>query len=233
MKSGYIKCNSAKIYYEIHGEGETIVFLHGNGEDSTYFKPQLEIFSKQYKLILIDSRGHGRSTFGTEELSLELMAEDVLNVLDALKIEEFNLLGFSDGGNIALTLAIEYPEKINSLVVMGANLKPNDIKLIERISVEIKYYLYKIFKVRNKEMQVLGLMVNEPHIKVEHLAKINIPTLVIAGEKDAIKEECTRLIANSIENSELKIIKGGDHFLSSKMPGIFNKILYDFIKKNF
>lgn len=232
MKSGYIKCSSAKIYYEIHGEGEAIVFLHGNGEDSTYFKPQLERFSKEYKLIFIDSRGHGKSSFGTEKLSLNLMAKDVLKVLDALGLEKVSILGFSDGGNIALTLAISNPERIKSLIVMGANLKPHDMKFVERVPVNIMYYSYKILSMKQEKMQVLGLMVNEPNIEVSDLKKIHMPTLVIAGEKDAIKEECTKLISKSIKNSELKIIKDGDHFLSSKMPKMFNNIFHDFIHRN-
>lgn len=230
MRNGYVRCNSADIYYEIHGEGEPILCLHGNGEDSSYFSPQIREFSKKYQVILIDSRGHGKSSFGEEGLSLDLMAKDVLVVLEELNIGRVHLLGFSDGGNIALTIALKKPKTIETLSLVGANLVPKDIKLFARIPIIIGYGMYSLFSL-NKKKGVIGLMVKEPCFKVEELNKIYIPTLVIAGEKDVIKESCTKLISKSIKNSKLEIIKGGDHFLSSKKPEDFNKIVLDFIRE--
>lgn len=231
MKNGYIKCNSANIYYELHGKGETILCLHGNGEDSSYFKPQIKEFSKNYKVILMDSRGHGKSSFGEEKLSLDLMAKDVLNVLKELNIDKVHLLGFSDGGNIALTIALKNPKIIKTLSLVGANLQPKDIKLFARIPIMIGYCMYSLFSL-NEKKAVMGLMVKEPCFKVEELNTINIPTLVIAGEGDLIKESCTELISKLIQNSKLEIIKGGDHFVSSKKPEVFNKIFLDFISNH-
>jgi len=228
MKNGYIKCNGVDIYYEIHGEGEPILCLHGNGEDSSYFKPQVEGFSKNYKVILIDSRGHGKSSFGDSKLSLNLLAKDVINVLKELNIDKVHLLGFSDGGNIALTIALKNPEIIKTLSLVGANLQPKDIKLFARIPIIIGYGVYNIFSI-NKKKEVMGLMVKEPYFKVGELNTIDIPTLVVAGEKDLIKESCTNLISKSIKNSKLAIIKVGDHFVSSKKPEVFNKIFSDLI----
>ncbi|HEY5524943.1 MAG TPA: alpha/beta hydrolase [Clostridium sp.] len=231
MKNGYIRCSGADIYYEIQGEGESILCLHGNGEDSSYFKPQMKDFSKNYQVIVMDSRGHGKSSFGEEGLSLELMAKDVLNVLKELNIDKVHLLGFSDGGNIALTIALKNPKIIKTLSLVGTNLQPKDIKLFVRIPIIIGYVMYSLFSF-NKKKEVIGLMVKEPCFKVEELNTIYIPTLVIAGEKDVIKESCTKLISKLIKNSKLEIIKGGDHFVSRKKSEIFNNIFLDFIREN-
>lgn len=230
MKNEYIKCNSANIYYEVHGKGETILCLHGNGEDSSYFESQVRAFSKKYQVIVMDSRGHGKSSFGEEGLSLELMAKDVLNVLKELNIDKVHLLGFSDGGNVALTITLKSPKIVKTLSLVGANLQPKDIKLFARIPIIIGYGIYSLFSL-NKKKEVIGLMIKEPCFKVEELNTIYIPTLVIAGEKDAIKESCTKLISKSIKNSKLEIIKDGDHFVSRKKPEVFNKIFLDFIRE--
>jgi len=230
MKNEYIKCNSANIYYEVHGKGEPILCLHGNGEDSSYFKPQMKDFLKNYQVILMDSRGHGKSSFGDEGLSLELMAKDVLKVLKKLNIDKVHLLGFSDGGNVALTIALKNPKCIKTLTLLGANLKPNDMKFLDRIPIKVEYYFYKLLSIKKDKKEILGLMVKEPKNKAKELNRINLPTLVIAGEKDAIKESCTKLISKSIKNSKLEIIKGADHFVSRKKPEVFNKIFLDFIR---
>ncbi|PRR83650.1 alpha/beta fold hydrolase [Clostridium vincentii] len=231
MENEYIRCNSANIYYEVHGEGEPILCLHGNGEDSSYFKPQIREFSKKYKVIVMDSRGHGKSSFGEEGLSLELMAKDVLKVIKELNIDKIHLLGFSDGGNVALKIAMKNPKKIKTLSLVGANLQPKDIKMFARIPIVIEYGIYSLISF-NKKKEIIGLMIKEPCFKEEELKTIFIPTLVIAGENDLIKESCTKLISKSINNSKLVIIKGGDHFVSSKKSGAFNKIFLDFIRKN-
>lgn len=231
MKNGYIRCSGADIYYEIHGEGDPILCLHGNGENSSYFKPQVEEFSKSYKVVLMDSRGHGKSSFGEAGLSLDLMAKDVLNVLKELNIDKVHLLGFSDGGNIALAIALKNPKCIKTLTLLGANLEPNDMKFLDRIPIKVEYYFYKLLSIKKDKKEILGLMVKEPKNEAKELNRINLPTLVIAGERDAIKESCTKLISKSIKNSKLEIIKGGDHFVSSKKSEVFNKIFLDFIRE--
>lgn len=231
MKRGYIKCNSADIYYEIQGEGEPVLFLHGNGEDSSYFSPQVKVVLEKYQVILIDSRGHGKSSFGDEGISLDLMASDVQIILKELNIGKVHLLGFSDGGNIALTIALKNPNLIKTLSLVGANLQPKDIKLFARIPIMMGYGMYRLFSL-DKKKEVIGLMVNEPYFKLEEINTIDIATLVIAGERDLIKESCTKLISKSIQNSQLEIIKGGDHFVSSKKPEVFNKIFLDFISNH-
>jgi len=228
VQSGYVKCGTADIYYEVYGDGIPIVFLHGNGEEMSYFKYQKEALKGKYKLIFIDSRAHGKSTFGKEELTLDLMSDDILNVLKELNLSEVNLVGFSDGGNLSIIMALKKLELFKTLVLVGANLKPQDIIFDERINIYNEIEVEK----DEKKKQILRLMTNEPNIEDSELCKIDIPVLVVAGENDVITEECTKRIKHNLKNARLKIIEGADHFLISKRPELFNNLLTNFINNN-
>lgn len=144
------------------------------------------------------------------------------------------LLGFSDGANIAMKFAIKYPEKIKALILNGGNLNTKGVKRTTQIFIELGYKITKMFSKKSEDakrnMELLGLMVNEPNIKIEEIHSIKIPTLIIAGEKDIIKESHTREIADNIPNAELSIIKG-NHFIANKEPKAFNNEVEKFLAK--
>jgi pimeloyl-ACP methyl ester carboxylesterase len=241
---GKTDVNGALICYRIFGSTsesdsgsrDTVILLHGNGEDWRCFKKQIGEFLKYYRVVAIDSRGHGSSTSGTGELTLSVMAEDVTAVMDALKIMRASIVGFSDGANIALHIALRRPERISSLVLAGANLCPGGVRLYYQLPVIISYGLLKaisLFSKRiQKKAQIMGLMVKEPKFKPADLNAINIPTLVLAGEKDMIKAVHTKLIARSIPGAKLCFIPGANHFIFDKEPELVNKKIIDFIRSN-
>lgn len=226
MENGYVKSGTADIYYEIYGSGTPIVFLHGNGEDMTYFKHQKEALKDKYKLVFIDSRGHGKSTFGSEKLTLDLMSDDIMHVLEELGLVNVNLVGFSDGGNLGIIMTLKKSELFNKLILVGANLKPEDIILKERIIINKEIEIEK----DEKKREILSLMTNEPNIEDEALKEIYIPTLIMAGDNDLIEEECTRRIAHNLKNSIIDIVKDADHFFIERKSEIFNEKLIEFIK---
>ena len=117
-----------RLYYEKAGDGEPLILLHGNGEDGTYFKHQMEYFSKDYRVIAIDTRGHGKSPRGEKPFTIRQFAEDLNGFMEEQGMEKAHLLGFSDGGNIALAFALRYPGKVESLILNGANLCPAGVK---------------------------------------------------------------------------------------------------------
>lgn len=221
-----------ELHYEETGEGEPLVLLHGNGEDSTYFKHQIPCFARNFRVIALDTRGHGKSPRGETPFTISQFANDLLDFLDARGIERAHLLGFSDGGNIALMFALAHPERVGKLVLNGANLYPRGVKHSTQLPVELGYHVAKLFapvspKARaNAEM--LGLMVNEPRIEPQELAALTMPTLVIAGTHDLIREDHTRLIAESIPNAQLALIPG-NHFIAAQNPEAFNQVVYDFL----
>ena len=219
------------MYYQEQGAGAPLLLLHGNGEDGTYFVHQMDAFAQHYRVIAVDTRGHGRSPRGTAPFTIRQFAEDLLDFMDALHLEKAHILGFSDGGNIALTFALRHPERVDRLILNGANLNPAGVKASVQIPIVVGYHIASLF--RNEKARqhaaLLGLMVKEPNFSPADLAKLTVPTLVIAGTKDMIREKHTRLIADSIPNTRLVLLPG-DHFVANKNPEAFNRAVLDFLQ---
>ena len=128
-----------KLYYRECGKGQPMILLHGNGEDSTYFENQIRFFSKKYRVIAIDTRGHGKSPRGTRPFTVEQFAKDLKGFLDEKRLRHIILLGFSDGGNVALTFSLRYPEYVDRLILNGANLNPLGVKAATQIPITVGY----------------------------------------------------------------------------------------------
>ena len=212
-----------QLHYTRHGSGEPLLLLHGNGEDSTYFVHQIEEFSKDFTVYAIDTRGHGKSPKGTAPFTLSQFADDLLHFMDSHGLEQPNILGFSDGGNIALIFALRHPERIRRLIVNGANLFPEGLQ--ERLLAAM-WRKYESFKLENTpeaefNQELFRLMLDEPQIDPAELSHLTMPTLVIAGEKDMVQDSHTRLIAANIPGARLSIIPG-DHFIAAREPAAFN-----------
>lgn len=220
------------LYYREDGEGKPLLLLHGNGEDGSCFKNQTEHFSGRYRVIAVDTRGHGRSPRGTAPFAIEQFADDLKCLMAELGIGKAVILGFSDGANIAMRFALRYPDMTDALILNGGNLDPSGIKRSVQIPIELGYRITKLFAGKSEEakkhMELLGLMVNEPNIRPEELRSIKAPTLVIAGTRDMVKRSHTELIARSVPGAKLAIIEG-DHFIASKEPERFNRVVGEFL----
>lgn len=220
------------LYYQEQGEGEPLFLLHGNGEDGTYFANQISFFSDRYRVIAVDTRGHGKSPRGTAPFTMEQFAMDLHSLMEKLQIQRGIILGFSDGANIAMKFALKYPDQVKALILNGGNLNTKGVKRNIQIPIEIGYRFAKLFAGKSEEakshMEILGLMVNEPNIRPEELCAIQAPTLVIAGTKDMIKTAHTELIADHIPNAKLSVIPG-DHFIANKNPKDFNREVENFL----
>lgn len=217
-------------FYTEQGEGFPLILLHGNGEDSTYFVHQTEEFSKYYRVYALDTRGHGKTPRGDKPFTLNQFTEDLLEFMNKKEIKKAHILGFSDGGNIALLFALQYSERIEKLVLNGANLFPSGMTLLTRLSVVLEYKFTCLFDNGNKlKKEMLELMINEPDIKPEELNSILNKTLVIAGFRDMIKKKHTELIAENMSNSELIFIKG-NHFIAKNNSKDFNMVVLKFLK---
>lgn len=219
-------------HYIEKGSGVPLILLHGNGEDSSYFRHQIDPFSRHFRVIAIDTRGHGLTPRGDAPFTIRQFASDLLSFMDAHSIEKANLLGFSDGGNIAMVFALAHPERVGRLILNGANLDSSGIKRSVQIPIEIGYRIARLFSGKSpearKNAEMLSLMVNDPNVSPDELARIQAPTLVIAGNKDMIKEPHTRLIAHSIPGANLAIIPG-NHFVANKNPEAFNAAVLQFL----
>lgn len=222
-----------KHFYIEKGQGIPIILLHGNGENCGYFQGQIDAFSEFYHVYAIDTRGHGKTPRGHMPFTIRQFADDLLGFMDDHQIEKAHLLGFSDGGNIAMVFAIQYPERVNRLILNGANLNAAGVKRTTQIPIEIGYKIARKFSDRSDSARVnaemLGLMVDQPNVAPEELAGIQAKTLVIAGTKDMIKEKHTRLIASSIPDASLQFLKG-NHFIANKQPQEFNSAVLEFLQ---
>lgn len=216
------------------GSGEPLIMLHGNGESKEYFEHQIPYFAKDYRVIAPDTRGHGETPKGTKPFKLWQLAEDLKDFMDEKGIEKANLLGFSDGGNIALLFALKYPEKVDRMILNGANIFPEGMAEPDFSKIVAAYERNKAALSEHPEKQdrfdMLALMVEEPHIRPEELHSLRMPVLVIAGTEDAIREEHTRLIAENIPGAESVFIEG-DHFIAHEKPEAFNRAVAGFLKE--
>ncbi|MGN1194736.1 MAG: alpha/beta fold hydrolase [Acutalibacteraceae bacterium] len=223
---------SVKLAYIEEGTGEPLILLHGNGESSEYFQYQLDFFSRFFRVIAVDSRGHGKSERGTGELTLQKIADDLLEFMDRLSIEKANILGFSDGGNIALLFALKHQDRIHKLVVDGANLNTSGVLGVFQAGVVIGHALLSLPAKRSQEAllkrEIISLMIDQPNITSEQLSKVTVPSLVLAGTHDIIKHGHTERIFAYLQNSRLCFIPG-DHMIAKNNPDEFNKTVYEFL----
>ena len=227
-----IQLEDFRMHYEEKGDGEPLVLLHGNGEDLGYFAGQMEYFRETYRVIALDTRGHGESERGTAPFTLEQSGRDLYDCLRKMETGPVHLLGFSDGGNIALAFGREHPEMVRSLILNGANLDPWGVKLSVQLPIVAGYGMVSLLapflRDCRRKKEILGLMVREPHYEKADLEALTMPVLVIAGDRDMIRESHTRRIAREIKGSRL-IILPGSHFLAKENKEAFNRAVEAFL----
>ncbi|MEE1944238.1 alpha/beta hydrolase [Pedobacter sp. KR3-3] len=222
----YITVNGIKLYYEIYGSGKPLVLLHGNGGSISGHKVRIADFKSKYKVIAIDNRAQGKSGDDGQELTYDLMADDINKLLEKTNIDSAYIWGQSDGGIIGLLLAMKHPDKVKKLAVWGANIQANEQAFAPKIYESI------ITGSKNgktiKERQLNTLMVNYPNMPFSDLNSIKAPVLVMSGDRDAINIEHTIGIFQHIPNSQLFVMPGATHFGAYEKPGLFNSVLLEF-----
>ncbi len=217
---GFVNCGDVNIEYGIYGveDGQPLLLLPPNGGDMHCFDGSiLPEMAKHYKVITVSPRGTGNSDKGEERLSFENMAIDTIKVLNYLEISKVNIFGFSDGGNLGMVINHMYPQRVNSLVVMGSNINPLGTGTFDQISIIWKYLglAIKAFftqdyeDIRRRDIQ--GLMVYQPNLSFADLREFDVPFLNIYGENDMIKRIHSKRITWSVEGAQELMIVGGGH----------------------
>jgi pimeloyl-ACP methyl ester carboxylesterase len=229
----YYNIRGIKMYCEIYGRGKPLLLIHGNGGSINSFADNIPFFSQKYKVIALYSRAQGKTIDTKDSLSFEMMADDEAALLDALHIDSAYVLGWSDGGNNGLLLAIRHPEKVIKLVTTGANLWPDSTAMMPSEWINEKNVVDTIhtenFTVERKnEWKLFLLDWLQPHISLEQLHSIRCPALIIGGDHDVIRVEHTVLIAKNIPGAYLWIVPNSGHGTLHEHRGEFDKKADDF-----
>ena len=226
------KINGIRFYYEIYGTGKPLVFLHGNGGSIQSASAKIEYFKKYFKVIAIDSRGHGNSIDTiTKQLTYVQMANDIKVLLDSLNIDSAFVSGQSDGGILGLLLAINFPAKVSKLATYGANIFPGKKAVFDEID-NMVFDTLKVTKDFNTR-RLYSLLAYQPNITDKDLQKIKCPVLIMSGDRDVIRLEHSINIFNNITNSNFFVMPGATHFGSYEKPELFNLVLLDFLNNPF
>ena len=227
----YATVNGIKMYYEIYGDGQPLLLLHGNGGSIKVHAGRIEYFKNKYQVIAIDSRAHGKTEDIGDSLTYKNMTKDIDALLEYLNIDSCYIWGQSDGGILGLRLAFDYPDKVKMLAVFGANLSPDTTA----VPPSLVNLVNKIMETttNNHQKRLMKLMKYQPQIGFNELSKIEIPVLIMSGDRDAIRLEHTLEIFNHIKNSNLFIMPGATHFGSYEKSDLFNVVLEDFFSKPF
>jgi pimeloyl-ACP methyl ester carboxylesterase len=224
-----------KLHYHITGQGEPLILLHGNSQDLHFFDAQVAYFKDYYQVISIDSPGHGKSSWGKNKLTIGDMSNEITHLLHRLKIEKAYFIGFSDGGNIALKIALHSPELVGAMTIIGANIHPKGIKAIFRIPIIVLYRLLKLLPFIPKlerRSQIVALMATGPDFSIEKLKACRIPILLLAGERDIIEEKHSKEMARLLPNAKMRILKDAGHFLLRQKKEEVHSLMLEFFQNH-
>jgi pimeloyl-ACP methyl ester carboxylesterase len=234
----HIRVDDVSIYCETFGAGPPVLVLHGGLgyiEDMSF---QIMALAKSHFVIAVDSRGHGRSTGANGPLSYSLMSDDMVKVLDSLKINRVDAVGWSDGGIIGLDLAIRHPERIRRLVAISANYNPDGLGYTPSVEevprIAIRYWLLAPNPTQWPDLyrNVIAMWRTQPQYTLNDLGQIKAPTLVMAGEYDLIKREHTNQLAKAIPGSHESIIAHATHLVPIENPDIVNSEILNFLDES-
>ena len=236
----FVAIDGAKIYYEEYGKGEPLLLIHGNNGSIESMGNQIDYFKTKYRVIIADNRGQGKSELKTDSLTYTQITKDWEGLVNHLKLDSISIVGWSDGGIVALQMGISGKTKIKKMVAMGANLRPDGVNswAINDVSKTREMIVSKIKVKDNSEnwdlgKQLAGLLLYQPNIPVKDLSKIKAKVLVIAGDRDVIRNEHTVEIFENIPKAQLCIMPGETHFAPASNPELFNAIVNKFLSEPF
>ncbi|WP_119272260.1 alpha/beta fold hydrolase [Taklimakanibacter deserti] len=242
-REGHVEHEGARIWHASYAEGAPVILLHGGLGHSGNWTYQLPaLLDAGHRVILIDSRGHGRSTRDDRPFTYELMASDVLAVMDALDLDKAAFIGWSDGACIALVLAMRSPHRVAGVFFFGCNMDPSGTR--EFVPTPV---IDRCFGRHAKDYARLSvtpdrfdsfvdavslMMQTEPHYSAHDLARIRVPVAIVHSEHDEfITPEHAEYLARSIPGAELIRLAGVSHFAPLQRPDYFNDVLLTFLER--
>jgi len=238
--SGIAPVNGIRLWYAEFGHGEPVILIHGGLANSNYWGLQIPVLAEHYHVIVLDSRGHGRSTRNGTPLRYQLMASDVLGLMNYLHIRKAAVVGWSDGAIIGLEIAIHHPERLTRLFAFAANSDPSQVKdlskspvftaFFERAATEYAQLSPTPTQYKDFRASVEQLWTGKPNLSDDQLSHITVPTWIVDADHDeAIKREAPDHIAGLIPGSGELILPGVSHFAFIQDPIMFNEAVLHFL----
>ncbi|WP_448547576.1 alpha/beta fold hydrolase [Thalassotalea fusca] len=226
----FVQVNGVKLYYEEYGKGEPLLLIHGNGQSISAYLNQIEEYAKQFRVIALDSRGRGNSSYNDgDKLTYQLQVEDTKLFLDKIGVSKAHIVGWSDGGIIGLMMAIKYPEKVSSLISMAANIFPEGLTGLDSLVDFVENADIQNDGEYSFSTELIRMMTKYPQLTFSDLSAIQAKTLIIAGDRDEIKTKHTVNIAEAIPNAQLAILPNTGHYMPSANPELFNQTVMRFL----
>jgi pimeloyl-ACP methyl ester carboxylesterase len=243
-KGRYVIANGVNTYYEVHGEGEPLLLMHGGTDTIECFEQQSPVLAGRFKVILPERRGHGRTADIEGPISYEVMAQDTIAFMEALGIPAAHLVGWSDGAIVGMLVAMSRPDIVKKLVCIGGNFHvrglterfeayvrtataetyfPPAVETYKRVSPDGPDHWPVVWE------KIKRLWLTEPQISPAELARITPPTLVMAGQNDIMTLEHTIELFRALPNGQLCILPAASHFLLQEKPELANRLLMDFL----
>ena len=242
VSSGHAPVNGISIWYATFGSGPPVILLHGGLANSDYWGHQVPMLARSHRVIVMDSRGHGRSTRDSKPYGYSLMASDVIGLMDFLGIPQAAVVGWSDGAIIGLSLAMSHPSRVARLFAFAANSDPSGVKDVEKSPV------FTAFIARaQKEYEALSatpgdykrfvseistMWATQPNWTAADLGRIAVRTWIVDADHDeAIKRENTEFMAREIPEAGLLLQPEVSHFSMLQAPGQFGDDILRFLDR--
>jgi pimeloyl-ACP methyl ester carboxylesterase len=243
-QSGYAPVNNIKIWYASFGpkasQGEPVILLHGGLANANYWGNQVKALQSRYRVIVMDSRGHGRSSRDDKPYGYDLMASDVIGLMDFLKIPKAAIVGWSDGAIIGLDIALTHPERLTKLFAFAANSDPSGVSditsspvfnaFIARAEKEYEKLSPTPTEYKSFLAQIEKMWETQPNWTADDLGRIAVPVWIVDADHDeAIKRENTEFMAAQIPGAGLLLQPEVSHFSFLQDPQQFNNDVLHFM----
>jgi pimeloyl-ACP methyl ester carboxylesterase len=239
----YVDANGVHTYYEEHGSGDPVLLMHGGLSDADSFGQQTPAFAERYRVVLPERRGHGRTADVEGPITYDLMADDTIAFMDALGTSPAHLVGWSDGGNVGLLVAIKRPDLVRKLVTIGSNFNADGLMAETKAAfspdsptsvVPVMRDMWKASAVDPDRFDAVfekmeRCWYDDYSIPAADLARIAAPTLVMVGDDDIARLEHTATLYETIPDAQLAVIPGASHLGPVEKPDLVNRLVLDFL----
>ncbi len=251
-----VKVNNIELYYEVYGQGYPVVFLHAFAGTVNMWQPQVPVLSREYRFIIYDARGHGQSESPTspDQYSADIVVEDLFELLETLGIQKAVVGGLSMGGHQSLRFYLRHPEMVTALILMDTGpgyrnparreeairqqeerAKFLETQGIEAFALNSLSYISKeiLLKQNTIGLAHMARMVLVPHDSwvIENLGKVQVPSLVLVGEKDTLLLRAAEYMSRAIPGAQYTVIPEAGHAANQDNVEVFNRVILDFLRK--